>query len=247
VIPVMSGTGPEASRAGFKRSAPPFDPDQSWVASFDSDASVEPSGSAVHDGQDASPPTPAEGPSWTADFSLMTDSPTTQAAGSPAFDASGPPAPAKSEPQWTPDFPPAESFATDWPVPSPLFTNLPTPTSTTNKGDGGNASPPATASSDVGTENLFALLGQNEPPAGQSQPGVPCSAEPVSSNGSPNDGLSCLADFDPLFPSSRGLGEHSSSHGAASPDGLPEEQAGTVNASASRRAADSTDLTTLEL
>lgn len=259
VIPVMSGTGSEANRPA--RVLMPFDPEQSWVASFDADASGAPSGSATDDGQDASPPNSTDGPSWSADFSLMTETSATKAAG-PAVDAAGPPATANSShedaastgmAQWPPvDFPPVENFATDWPAaPPPTI-----PPTTAHPTDGGNTITSATVPPDVGTENLFALLGQDAPPEPvQDQSGGPSGTAPVNSKGSPNDGLSCLADFDPLFPSAEGVGEHSGNHGVAPQDGVqplgdsasPVQQPGRVDPSGSRQAAGNVDLATLEL
>jgi len=262
VIPVMSGTGPKANRPGAV-SALPFDPAQSWVASFDSDASAAPSGSIAADGQDASPPTPADGPSWSADFSLMTEPSATEAAEPPSVDAAGSPAKANGShetgasmgaAQWPlVDFPPVESFAADWPAAPPP--TLP-PTTTTHCTNGGNTSTSETESPSVGTGNLFALLAQNEPPAAvQGQSGAPCGTAPVDSNDSPNDGLSWKADFDPLFPSTQVVGEHSGNHAVTPQDGvqplgdspLPVQQPGCVDPSASKQAAGNSDLTTLEL
>jgi len=103
--------------------------------------------------------------------------------------------------QWPPvDFPPVDTFAADWPA-APPPTLPPTTTHCTN---GGNTCTPATVSPNVGTENLFALLGQIKPPAAvQGQSGGPFGTAPVNSKGSPNDSRSCLADFDPLFPSAQ--------------------------------------------
>jgi len=243
-------------------SALPFHPEQSWVASFALDANGAPAGSAAGDGQDASPPNASDGPSWSADFSLMTETSVTKAAGPPAVDAAGPPETANSShedaasaivAQWPPvDFPPVDNFATDWPAaPPPTI-----PPTTTPPTDGANTIASATVSPDVGTENLFALLGQGEPPEPvQGQSGGPSAAAPVNSKGSPNDGLSCLADFDPLFPSAEGVGEHSGKHGVAPQDGAqplgdapsPVQQPGPVDPSASRQAAGNVDLATLEL
>jgi len=260
VIPVMSGTGSEANRPGAVP-ALPLDPEQSWVASFDSDASAL-SGSTAGDGQDASPPTPAEAPSWSADFSLMTETAAPGDAQPPAVDADASPATANGfhedaasidSAQWPPvDFPPVDTFAADWPAaPPPTL-----PPTTTHCTAGGNTCTSATVSPNVGTENLFALLGQNEPPAAvQGQSGSPYGTAPVNSQGSPNDSLSCLADFDPLFPSAQGSGEHSGNHGVATQNGvqpladapLPMQQPGCVDPSASKQAAGNSDLTTLEL
>mmetsp|Transcript_8420 Transcript_8420/g.15833 ORF Transcript_8420/g.15833 Transcript_8420/m.15833 type:complete len:886 (+) Transcript_8420:37-2694(+) len=249
VIPVMSGTGPEASKHDAVP-APPFDPEQSWVASFDSAAA--PSGSTVGDVQDASPPS-AEGPSWSADFGLMTQSSAKNTDQPPEVDvAAGPPATANSSLEdtaapWPPvAFPAVDAFsAAQLPFqPSRLWTALEDNPSTTlptstQGADGDNTSTSATVPPNVGTENLFALLGQDEPSgAVQGQTRDPCDVAPDNSDSSLKDGLSCLADFDPLFPKVMDVGEHSGNHAAA-----PQDVAPAPNS----QAAGNPDLATLEL